>query len=1060
MFILHSSNKTENLVAQLSVVIETLPLSSPLTKEIFLIQSQGMERWLSQQLAQTFQVWANYDFLFPAKFFSSVAQKLDSRLNDAVFDRHKITWQIESLLRNLEGDDFLPLQHYLEGDAPDLKRYQLAQELAQLFDQYQMMRPDLLAAWQENKMLYDTTAERWQKALWRNITAQIGTQHRGALWQKVINKLLNADESFYTHKLPERVIVFGINTMPPLFLGFLHGLSKHCELHLFLLNPSQDYWADIPSKRSRLKQTPEEQYDSHPLLSSLGQQGREFQTLLLEQNLAIDLDLESFECTEGATILQRLQNDLLENQANHSQPSFSKDLEKALLVEGRLEGFSFDHSIQVHACHSRMREVEVLKNQLIHALENDTTLELRDIVVMSPDIKNYEPFISAVFHDIHHTIADRSLRLSNHSLDIFIRFLHLSQSRFGWKNVLDLLAEPTIYKHFDLFETDLELIRHWVNDTQVRWGKSGEHKAELDLPNLDANTWQAMLNRLFMGYAVGDVSDFVQDILPYPHIEGSTALALGGLNDFLQLLFGASDNFKIAQSLDNWRNCLYGYAEILLANADAIERQQVNELLDELPDQLNHLADSTVALPVIISWLESRVEERKSSNGFLRGQLTFCSMLPMRSIPFKIIALLGMNDGDFPKIDRQPTFDLIAQHFRKGDRSRRNDDRYQFLEIMLSARQQLILTYLGQSLNHNEKTPPSVIVSELLDVLRESYGSEDLTVFHPIHGFSRRYFDGSDLNLRNYSQRDFDTALALSANKFAPTKWWEGVLNPTFEPIIELRDVFKFFQHPQKHFLRHQLTVKLKTLDSIVEEREPFLLNTLEKYTVYNRFLASHLRGETVSVKRLKAEGLWLSGVLGDLEFEKQNAEILDFAEKINTKNIGDRIEDVMIDLHFNGLRLVGKLSNCHTNGGLFYRYTSLKGKDFIGALLHHLLINQVSPQSTYLFSRNDKEPQLDELVFSPELATSDLLTELLKIYQNGLQQPDTFFTEAFFAYLKAEKDRLNAATKKLRYDLSADHEVELQRFLDDKTIENVLNEDFEETCKTFFTLWRELVKK
>ncbi len=1046
MFILHSSNKTENLVTQLSVVIETLPLQSPLSKEVFLIQSQGMERWLSQQLAQTFQVWANYEFLFPAKFFSTVAQRLDSRLTDAAFDRHKMTWRIENVLRELNDDDFLPLKQYLAGENPELKRYQLAQELAQLFDQYQMMRPDLLTAWQANKLLYDTADERWQKALWRNITAEIGTQHRGALWQKVIDKLLNADADFYADKLPERVIVFGINTMPPLFLAFLHGLSKHCQLHLFLLNPSQDYWADIPSKRKRLKQTPEEQYDSHPLLSSLGQQGREFQTLLLEQNLDIDLDLDTFERADNVTNLQHLQNDLLEN--------------KLPLFEGERVGLTRDNSIQIHACHSRMREVEVLKNQLIHALENDKNLELRDIVVMSPDIQNYEPFISAVFDDIHHTIADRSLRLSNHALDIFIRFLHLSQSRFGWQSVLDLLAQPMVHTHFDLSETDLELIRHWVKDTQVRWGKSGDHKAELDLPNLDANTWQAMLNRLFMGYAVGDDSDFVQDILPYPDIEGSTALALGGLNDFLQLLFTASETFKTVQPLNAWRTCLYNYAEILLSNAEGVERQQVNELLDELPDQLNHLADANVALQVIISWLDSRVSERKSSNGFLRGQLTFCSMLPMRSIPFKIIALLGMNDGEFPKIDRPPTFDLIAQHFRKGDRSRRNDDRYQFLEILLSTRHQLILTYLGQSLNHNDKIPPSVIISELLDVLRESYSLDNLTVFHPLHGFSRRYFDGSNSHLISYSQPDFNTAQALSANKSAPNSWWTGALNSTFEPVIELNDLFSFFRNPQKHFLRRQLSVQLKTLNSIVEEREPFHLERLDTYKIQHEWLQKHLRGETLSVDRLKAQGLWLSGILGDLEFDKQHAEIAEFVEKINAKNIGEQIENVVIDLHFGGCRLVGKLSNCHENGGLFYRYTSLKGKDFMGALLHHLIINKVKSQSTHLFSYDTKEPKLNELVFSPELANDELLTDLLAIYQNGLQHPEAFFTEAIFAYLKGKKDKLKAAKDKLIYDLEKDYELELRRFFDETDFDRILNDDFEQQCLKFAPIWNALISE
>lgn len=1039
MFILHSSNKTENLVAQLGVMIETLPLKSTLCKEIFLIQSQGMERWLSQQLAQQFNVWANAEFLFPAKFFSSVAKKLNKSLTDELFDRHKMTWRIESILRNLPGDDFLPLQHYLEGENPDLKRYQLAQELAQLFDQYQMMRPDLLTAWQENKLLYENAAERWQKALWRDITVQIGTQHRGALWQKVINQLLNADENFYSAKLPERVIVFGINTMPPLFLAFLHGLSKHCQLHLFLLNPSQDYWADIPTKRARLKQEPQEQYDSHPLLSSLGQQGREFQALLLEQNLAIDLDLDTFQGVENSTtILHFLQNDLLNNET--TQPDLKPD-----------------NSIQIHACHSRMREVEVLKNQLIHALEHDKNLELRDIVVMAPDIGHYEPFISAVFHDVHHSIADRSLRLSNHALDIFIRFLHLSQSRFGWQSVLELLAEPIVHSHFDLSETDLDLIRHWTQETQVRWGKSGQHKAELSLPNLDSNTWQAMLNRLFMGYAVGDESNFVQDILPYSHIEGSSALALGGLHDFFKLLFDASENFKNAQSLEKWRERLFESAEALLKNADVIECQQVNELLNELPEKLSQ--GSNVKLQVIISWLESRVEERKSSNGFLRGQLTFCSMLPMRSIPFKIIALLGMNDGEFPKIDRQPTFDLIVQHFRKGDRSRRNDDRYQFLEIVLSTREKLILTYIGQSQNHNEKIPPSVIVSELLDVLRESYSIENRTIFHPLHGFSRRYFDGFDANLRNYSKRDFETANVLNSQKLPPEKWWTEKLDSPTEKRVELHDVFSFFKNPQRHFLRRQLSVKLKTLENAVEEREPFELNQLEKYTVQNALLNAHLHGEEISVQRLKAQGLWISGILGDLEFEKKNAEICEFSRKIKAANLGERLEDNVIDLHIHGFHLTGKLANCYDNGSLFYRYSSLKGKDFLGALLHHFVIQHVAPQTTYLFSHNDKNEKYDTLIFRPGMADKTLLLELLKIYQNGRQHPEAFFTEAFFAYLKTEKDRLKAAQTVLNNALEKDYEVELKHFFDENTIAEVLNDDFKTTCEKFFNLWCELFK-
>jgi exodeoxyribonuclease V gamma subunit len=620
------------------------------------------------------------------------------------------------------------------------------------------MRPEMIAAWQANKTVYDTATERWQKALWRQVTQQTGNKHRGSLWLQVIDKLNTAEEGAFSAQLPERICIFGVNTMPPLFLKYLEGLSRHCDLHLFLLNPSSDFWADIDTKRQRIVNG--ETFIGHPLLSTLGQQGREFQALLLEDNINFTIELESFEeNAEPLNNLQRLQNDILNNT-----------------VETRTSRL-LDNSISIHSCHSRMREVEVLKNQLLHALELDSSLQLRDIVVIAPDIQDYESFISAVFSDIQHAIADRSLRLSNHALDAFIRFLSVSQSRFGWQAVLDLLEQPVVYPSFGLSETDLDLIRHWIQTTYVRWGKSAQHKKALGLPEFSENTWQAMLDRLLMGYAVGDDAHFIDGVLPYKDIEGASASALGGLCDFMDLLFKASVELKQAKTLKNWHSRLSYFADQLLVNVEPIEMQQLKELLGELSGDVATVHHDPVELQVIISWMEGTVSERKSSNGFLRGQLTFCSMLPMRSIPFKIIALLGMNDGEFPKIDRNPTFDLLSQHFHKGDRSRRTDDRYQFLEILLSARQRLIMTYIGQSISQNTPIPPSVIISELLEVLQDSYALPNPTIQEPLQAFSWRYFDGSSEKLINYSASEMETAIAIAAPKPPVSYWWQGVIN-------------------------------------------------------------------------------------------------------------------------------------------------------------------------------------------------------------------------------------------------------------------------------------------
>jgi len=1042
MFILHSSNKTENLLAHLAAIIENAPLASPFEQEVFLIQSQGMERWLSQQLAGRFKVWGNYRFLFPGKFFSSLAQQIDSRLNDALFDRHQMLWRLEALLRKLDGDEFMPLRQYLSGENTAMKRYQLAQQLSQLFDQYQMMRPDMLAEWQQGRLLYGAVAERWQKALWQQVTEQTGHKHRGSLWLDVIAKL-NADGADYSAQLPERISVFGMNTLPPLFLSYLQGLSRHCQLHFYLLNPAQVFWADLESKRRRVQM---EDFEGHPLLSTLGQQGREFQEMILEQ-AQFELELDSFEPGAALNNLQQLQNDILNNH-----------------LEGRV--LEKDESISIHACHSRMREVEVLKNQLLQALEQDATLELRDIVVMAPDIQLYEPFISAVFDDIQHAIADRSLRLSNNALDAFIRFLDLSQSRFGWQSVLDLMEQPVVYPGFGLSETDLDLIRHWVQATHVRWGKSAQHKQELGLPELSENTWQATLDRLLMGYAVGSDAEFIDapggidQVLPYADIEGSSALALGGLCDFMQLLFKAGAELKQAKTLKAWSAQLYYYADQLLPAADPVERQQLNELLAELSADLSEVHNDEVELQVIISWLQGMVAERKSANGFLRGQLTFCSMLPMRSIPFKVIALLGMNDGEFPKIDRNPTFDLLAQNFRKGDRSRRADDRYQFLEILLSARQQLIMTYIGQSISQNDTIPPSVVISELLEVLQENYQLLDVVVKQPLQPFSPRYFNGAT-DLFSYSAADLETARALACRSepsSAPAEfWWQGAIDAETEDVIELGELFAFFQHPQRYFMRRQLDLRFSGIAADAEEREPFVLDGMEAYAIHHEWISETLNGKGLSVKKLQAQGRWLAGVPGELEFERQQKAINDFAGRIKAKNMGDPLDDLPVDINLQcplgkQYRLIGKLSHRYENGSLFYRYADLKGKDFIAAWLHHLLINRLQNQPTHLLSADD------ELVFQPDDCQPHYLPELLEIYRLGQQQPDAFFVEPAFAYLqqahkletssRASKSALDAAIEQLTRAAQQAYEPELRRLYQNvPDMGLVLGEAFEQQC-------------
>ncbi|MBE0469458.1 MAG: exodeoxyribonuclease V subunit gamma [Methyloprofundus sp.] len=1037
MFILHSSNKTENLLEHLATIINTVPLDSPFTKEIFLIQSQGMERWLSQQLATKFKTFANFEFLFPSKFFSQMARHIQQKLKSDEFARELMVWRFELILRELDEPIFAPLAQYLNGENTELKRFQLATHLAQVFDQYQIMRPHMLNDWQQGKLHSASNTEKWQQALWLRLTAQTGEQHRGALWLQTIAQFNQLAEGTLSEQLPERISIFGLNTMPPLFMEFLRGLAKHTDVHFYLLNPAQAFWADIVSR----KQADLAEFENgHPLLASLGQQGREFQQMLLDHEFAVELNsfAENEPIEANLSLLQQVQNDIL-NNLSESTP------------------VARDNSISIHSCHSRMREVEVLKDQLLHALESDPAMELRDIVIMAPDIQQYTPFISAVFDGIQHSIADRSLRSSNATFDAYLRFLRLTQGRFGWQAVMDLLNQKEVYQCFGLNEADLDLISHWVAKTRIRWGQSAAHKKQLNLPESPENTWQAGLERLLMGYAVGTEEDFFAGVLPYSEIEGSAAQALGGLHDFLNLLFRASQELAKAYTLESWSKRLLYYVDLLfpVENSDAAQqagKQQINEILLELTGELSDLHQQPVALAVISAWLEGRVEETKSANGFLRGQLTFCSMLPMRSIPFKVIALLGMNEGEFPHIDQHLTFDLLGKDFKPGDRSRRADDRYQFLEILLSVRKQLIITYIGQSISENENIPASVVIHELLDIMHSHYQLTDLVIKHPLQSFSARYFSNAP-DFISYNQTDLATAKALIKHEPMNQAWWQGDLAHEEQEVLEINDLFAYFRHPQKYFLQRGLNIRFAQLEGEDSEREPFDLE--DSYRIHHQWIEAKLHERNLSLAKLKAQGRWISGELGAVTFAQQEQEIEQFVDKIKAKQAGTALAPLAIDLNIGSVRLVGSLANLYNNASLFYRYSPMKGKDFIIAWLQHLIINREREHITHLVSQDDF------ISFLPEHIQGNELEQLLTYYQAGQHSPEAFFTEAAFSYARqqaslnkpksrASKSALEAAKETLNKAREQSYEPELKLLYKNlATVDDLLNADFEHYSST-----------
>jgi exodeoxyribonuclease V gamma subunit len=994
MFYLHVSNRTENLLRHLAEVIRTDRQEDFFAAELFLIQSQGMERMIGQSLADAFGSFCNFKFFLPLDFLGFVARNLGMGITPDGFQRQTLAWRLDGLLRDLGGEVYQPLTGYLAGENSALKRFQLARRLANIFDQYQLMRPDMLEKWERGLLGTGHPAEPWQMALWRRLLVQPGGEvHRGMLFRQVIERLKSGEN--LAEQLPKRISVLGLHTMPPVFLSYLNSLSNHMDVHLFLLSPCRSYWGNVQSKRMQYKRVGQEGVDRrelmaeehHPLLASLGGQGRDLQNMMLE-GAGFALEFASYadpldgQDPAAGKLLQRLQADLLAGCLPDGSP---------------VEVAADDDSIQVVSCHAKLREITVLKDHLLHLLHRNPLLELRDIIVMAPDIQDYAPLIPAVFDDIQHSIADRSIRGRNAIIASFLNFLNLFNGRFGWSELLDLLRQPVVFPQFQLCLSDLDSLQQWVTRAGIRWGLSGRQRSEAGLAGFEETSWRAGLDRLLMGYAI-DADAYIDGVLPFADIEGRGALALGGLCRFMELVEDAHDDFLQNRPLDDWSKLLQRSVQQLFGDGNEQELVELRTFIAELSESIRPFHAAEVGYKVIREWFMQSAKERRSSTGFLRGQLTFCSMLPMRSIPFQVVCLIGLCDGVFPKNDSHDTFDLMTTGFRPGDRSPRGDDRYQFLEALLAARSHLYLSYIGQSIRTNEPIPPSVVVTELLEVLDNGYGVQDIVVRHPLHPFSRKYFRGeNDAKLFSYNDYACTTAKILQRGPRPAVPWWQGQLTEKRETVA-FADLLRFYVNPQKYFVRDCLGIRLDSGEELPEDREIFAVTGLGKYYVEEEMVRAVLSGKTTDLlKKMQTAGLWPLGTSGQLAFAEKQSEVARFVDRVNEQQMGEKCVDMPFDFNAGNYRLLGSLTNLYERGVMLLRFGNLRGRDLLAGWIHHLVLGALTPSAQTRLVAVDGLAAFNGAGDGADLAT------LLAHFDAGCRGPSSFFVEPALSYARQE---------------------------------------------------------
>ena len=899
---IHTSNHLEELGRVLATFLSEKKSVSILDPEVVVVPSRGLERWLKLYLTRVNGISANLEFPFPQAFLektvlAGLRHRIDPDARVNPFAQEVMAWKIFFAFEpgSEQGFGRSPeLDTYLAETGDELSRYHLALSLADLFDRYLLARPELIRAWErgENPLSQFATS-KWQKELWLDLGRGQAKVHFAAL-HELLNQMIYPE--FFpepapfplkelSSALPSRLFLFGFAALPLTYFDLFKGLSRLTEVHLFHCNPCAEYWGDqyrTGAEKRRFKAVPTvpEKSDDlpvgHPLLASWGRLGRAFFDLTAA--LEVEEYNEHFVTPEGDSLLALLQRQIL----------FLEPPERPVRLE------SEDYSLQIHRSHGLKREVEILYDTILAALERDPALEPDDIFVMAPDISLYTPYIEALFAHrrpfpgsarIAFSVVSSKSALRLPVIRALLDLLRLTRSRYRLSEVFDLFSQEVIYRRFSVSEAGLGLLGAWLQKAAVNWGLDGDFRKDTVGVDFAEHSFSWGLDRLLAGYGLAgngltgagsadaevwpSESGAGAGFLPLSGVEGSEALILGSFCAFVTALGEARQRLLKPLPAARWRTELTRLIDDFISPPSASDgdllrlRQAINNLgqqLETAPERdFSGSETGCLSTETVIAALEKSLGEVLGGAGFFAGGITFSSILPLRALPARMICLLGLNDGEFPRSHRPPAYDLITARPRAGDRNARDEDRYLFLETLLAARKTLVLSYIGRDPQDNHLRPPSVVVSELLDYIEEHFTAplkaasfekapeslRDLLLYdHPPQPFSSRYFQsvaessGGDNRFFSYDSVEAGIAAGLGQGQKQTPDFFGPPLAKMVPERVELSDLVRFYSSPARYFLKERLKVvpEIREIDHL-DDSEPFALDALDSYQLYDEMI-------------------------------------------------------------------------------------------------------------------------------------------------------------------------------------------------------------------------------
>ena len=1010
---IHRAERTDVLADGLGDLLATPP-SDPFAEDLVVVPARGVERWLSQRLSHPLGVCAGIAFRSPASLIAEITgtREADPWSPDAM------TWPLlEVIDANLDAPWCTTLAthlgHFSAGvDEQELRsgrRYAVARRLAGLFASYARQRPALLADWLDGDTddLDDDLA--WQPELWRRLVDVMGIDPPHIRHATTVAQLRSSSAD----ELPPRISLFGYTRLSRTDIELLDALAAHHEVHLWLPHPSAELWSELSDLRGVIPRREDTSHRrvEHPLLATLGRDLRD-----LQRSLPTDAATDEF--LPGAanpdTLLGWLQSDIA---ANTVRPQGRR------LAPG-------DRSVQVHSCHGPARQVDVLREVLLGLLADDETLEPRDILVMCPDIETYAPLIAADFglgevvpnahpaHQLRVRLADRSLVQTNPLLAVASQLLTLAGSRVTASEVLNLIASEPVRARFDFTDDDLDDITDWVRESNIRWGFDKEHREPYGLSFIH-HTWRFGLDRILAGVALSDDSQaWIDATLPLDDVGSNRVDLAGRLSEFVGRLQHVVDSLSGTRPLRDWLTALVEGVRLLtrVVDDDAWQISQLEREFNDVLARAGSRAATALRLPDIEQLLQRHLAGRPTRANFRTGTLTVCTMVPMRSVPHRVVCLVGLDDTVFPRIGAVDGDDALARDPQTGERDVRSEDRQLLLDAVCAATETLVITYTGANEFTGHLRPPAVPLAELIDAIdltTDAPVREAVVTQHPLQPFDiRNVTPGAVVAAAPEQPFTFDSTVLRAARaaeglheerpKFATT-----VLPALETGDVSLADLVAFFKDPVKGFFR-SLDYTLPAEVEGVEDAIPVEINALDEWTVGDRMLSDMLRGMSPE-RALNAE--WCRGTLppGQIGWRtarriREQAAVL-AVEAAAFRTTPARAVDVDIDLG-SGRRLTGTVSQVFGDRLVSVTYSKLGGKHLLEAWIPLLALaahDSGQEWTAVCIGRRKKgDGARREDIDCPATSAIDLLRDLVAMYDTGRREPIPLPLKTSFAWADA----------------------------------------------------------